>query len=225
MLLRLILLAAIGTMLQSRRCFTSASAPAWTAAKRAGFFIESPIIKVKSPEPTIDVYYKMDFLQPSGSFKDRGIGTMIKTLMDRGPTSKLICSSGGNAGHAVATVGEKVGVPVDVFVPVTTMPMMVEKLKARGANVIVSGENWNAADKLAREALAADPSAHYIPPYDSPFIWEGNESIVDEVKAHFESRGEALPDLIILSVGGGGMLRGVQQGIKRLGLEENVRYQ
>jgi hypothetical protein len=90
---------------------------------------------------------------------------MIKTLSEREPVSKFVCSSGGNAGHAVAVACESFKIPCDVYVPTTTLPMMIEKLKQRGANVVVSGENWNAADALARQALASDSSARYIPPY------------------------------------------------------------
>lgn len=122
------------------------------------------------------IYFKMDNLQPSGSFKDRGISHMIQTIASTNIISKLVCSSGGNAGHAVATAGEKLRLPVDVFVPVTTMPMMVEKIQRRGANVIVDGANWNEADTQARKALVEDPNAQYIPPFDHPLIWEGMAS-------------------------------------------------
>ena len=54
-----------------------------------GFYIQSPLIKHNDR-----VSYKMDYLQPSGSFKDRGIGYMVETLNsgDKGPVEKLICS-------------------------------------------------------------------------------------------------------------------------------------
>jgi len=147
-----------------------------------------------------------------GSFKDRGIGHMVYTLHAKGDMKKLICSSGGNAGHAVATVAQEIAIPVDIFVPVTTKPMMIEKLKSRSARVFVGGENWNAADLLARKAQADEPGAYYIPPYDDPLIWLGNSSIVDELQED-----SVKPDCIVLSVGGGGLLCGVQQGLERLG--------
>merc|ERR1712166_1154663 len=102
-----------------------------------------------------DIFFKLDSLQPSGSFKDRGIGHLINQKHLQSPIQQLICSSGGNAGHAVATAGARLGIDVSVFVPETTKPMMVQKLTNRGATVTVQGKNWNAADALAREALAA----------------------------------------------------------------------
>jgi L-serine/L-threonine ammonia-lyase len=137
---------------------------------------------------------------------------MVMTILETEKVGKLVCSSGGNAGHAVATVGKKLGIPVDVFVPTTTKAMMVAKLRAKGASVIIHGDNWNAADKLAREAEAQQEDAHYIPPYDDPRIWEGHSTIIDEL-----AEAGVEPDKIVLSVGGGGLLCGIQSGILRRG--------
>lgn len=210
-------------------CFTMSLA---TAAR---LFNRTPLLKfnrallqsLDSPEMP-EVLLKMESMQKSGSFKDRGISNMVQTLyhekLSEGITlKKIICSSGGNAGHAVATIGSSLNIPVDVFVPETTMPMMIDKIKATSSNtnVIIHGENWNAADQLARETLVkyGDESI-YVPPYDDPLIWDGNSSIVDEIYeelCHPESftQGE-FPDCIILSVGGGGLLRGVQIGVEKL---------
>lgn len=158
------------------------------------------------------VYFKLENLQPSGSFKDRGIGNMIATLCAQGHVKKLISSSGGNAGHSVATIGKKVGLPVEVFVPVTTKPLMIEKLKKQGATVFIHGENWNAADNFARKAVAEQDGARYIPPYDDEMIWDGNASLVHEI-----NEAGVIPSCIVLSVGGGGLLCGVQRGIEQLG--------
>ena len=97
--------------------------------------------------------------------------------------------------------------------------MMVQRLQRTGAIVHVKGANWNEADAYARESLAKDSSAIYIPPFDHPLIWEGHSSIVDEIESSFQQRGliSSPPDAIVLSVGGGGLLRGVQLGLERLG--------
>lgn len=164
------------------------------------------------------VYFKFENLQPSGSFKDRGISNMVNEILKTETVGKLISSSGGNAGHAVATVGQKLGIPVDVYVPHTTKPMMIAKLKKKGANVFVHGANWNEADQLAKQAVAADPTAQYIPPYDDPRIWEGNSTIVDDI-----AKAGIVPDKIVLSVGGGGLLAGIQRGILRHGWQTRTK--
>jgi hypothetical protein len=199
---------------------TSLQTRASGTMQHSAFFHATPLLAgVPLPDGT-PVSFKLEFLQPSGSFKDRGIGHMIQTLIDAGSVSRLICSSGGNAGHAVATAAQKLGLPADVFVPSTTLPLMREKIAARGANVIVSGANWNEADAEARRQLAADPGARYIPPFDDPLIWDGNSTLIDELVA--ASTADTLPSVIVLSVGGGGLLRGVQLGLERHGLSDRV---
>jgi L-serine/L-threonine ammonia-lyase len=160
----------------------------------------------------------MDNQQPSGSFKIRGIGYMIDTIQKQGNLRKLVASSGGNAGLAVATVGREIGVPVEIYVPVTTSERMVGKLRGLGANVTVHGENWNAADELARKAVDEPNGAYYIPPFDHPMLWDGHASIVDEIKA-----AGVKPHVVFLSVGGGGLLCGVQRGLERNGWGSDVR--
>lgn len=80
----------------------------------------------------INFCFKLENLQPSGSFKDRGIGNMISELMKTKNVEKIICSSGGNAGHSVATVAQRVGLPAEVYVPTSTKALMIDKLKQTG---------------------------------------------------------------------------------------------
>lgn len=187
-------------------------------ARSKGLFSHTPLIFKDFDD--VEVFFKIDALQPSGSFKDRGIGHMIVSLASKDTVKLLVSSSGGNAGHAVATAGQKLGIPVHVYVPVTTNPLMIEKIKQKGASVFIGGENWNAADALAREALSSEPGARYIPPFDDPLLWEGHSSLVHELVADLGQ--ESPPDDIILSVGGGGLLVGVQEGLSRVGWHNTV---
>lgn len=173
--------------------------------------IKTPLLKGKKINDT-QIYYKLDNLQPSGSFKDRGIGHMINTLVKTGKVNHLVTSSGGNAGHSVACCGERLGIPVTCFVPTTTSQYMIDKIKSRGTNIVIGGANWNEADAKAKELLAKEKdAAAYIPPFDNPLIWAGNSTIIDEIKEDMNE----VPDAVALSVGGGGLLVGCQQGIER----------
>jgi L-serine/L-threonine ammonia-lyase len=157
------------------------------------------------------VLLKMETVQPSGSFKDRGMAYLCAALKRRGATS-LICSSGGNAGHAVAAMGRRLEMDVKVIVPTTTKQIMIDKIREQGADVQVHGENWNAADELARSLVDADAAAEYIPPYEHELLWEGHSSLVDELVEAGER-----PGAIVASVGGGGLLNGIYLGLQRHG--------
>jgi L-serine/L-threonine ammonia-lyase len=166
-------------------------------------------------------------LQPSGSFKDRGVGHLCQSILQQqqqqqtlsSPQTKniqLVSSSGGNAGLAVATLGKQLGMAVHVVVPTTTKTSVVDKLQTLNARVTVHGDHWNAADVLARQmvedANTEDVGAHYISPYDHPLLWTGHSSVVDEI---FQDLKDFPPAAILLSVGGGGLLCGVLQGLQR----------
>jgi L-serine/L-threonine ammonia-lyase len=123
------------------------------------------------------------------------------------------CSSGGNAGLACITAARALGCNATVVVPVTTAPLMIQKLDALGANVQQVGENWAAADRYMREkVMSGDPNAVYVPPFDHPDIWEGAANIVDELLAQMDVD----VDGVVCSVGGGGLFNGIVQGIERI---------
>ncbi len=157
-------------------------------------------------------WMKLDALQPSGSFKIRGIGFACETYRARG-ARRFVSSSGGNAGLAVAYSGRKLGVPVTVVVPESASERAKELLKLEGAEVIVHGASWQEANELALSLTgAADAFVH---PFDDPLVWEGHASLVDEV---FQAGLE--PDAVVLSVGGGGLLCGIAQGLRRNGWDD-----
>ncbi|WP_241610374.1 pyridoxal-phosphate dependent enzyme [Rosenbergiella epipactidis] len=153
------------------------------------------------------VWMKMEAMQPSGSFKIRGVGHACEWHYARG-ARRFISSSGGNAGLAVAYAGRKLGVPVIVVVPESTPERARHLLSLEGAEVRVHGKTWAEANELAL-SLLNDKDA-FIHPFDDPLLWEGHASMIDEVVA------EGLrPDVVILSVGGGGLLAGVDAGLRR----------
>ncbi|KAM5188033.1 L-serine dehydratase/L-threonine deaminase [Callospermophilus lateralis] len=158
------------------------------------------------------VYLKMDSAQPSGSFKIRGIGHLCKTWAEQG-CEHFVCSSAGNAGMAAAYAARKLGIPATIVVPSTTPALTVERLKGEGAMVEVVGETLDEAFEMAKALAKNNPGWVYVPPFDDPLIWEGHTSLIRELK---ESLGTK-PGAIALSVGGGGLLCGVVQGLQEVG--------
>jgi L-serine/L-threonine ammonia-lyase len=156
------------------------------------------------------VLLKMENLQPAGSFKIRGIGLLCEQGKRDG-IGHFVSSSGGNAGYAAAYAGRQLNVQTTVFVPETTPPDSRETIASQGAEVRVAGSVWDEADEVAR-AFAEEVNGLYVSPFDHPLIWEGHATLVDEL-----TRDGKKPDAIILSVGGGGLLCGVVEGLRRNG--------
>lgn len=153
------------------------------------------------------VWLKMEALQPSGSFKLRGISFACLAYHKRGAT-RFISSSGGNAGIAVAYVGRRINIPVTVVVPKTTSHQAIKLLQQEQADVIVEGESWQDANAYALSITTAN--AAFIHPFDDPLLWAGHATLIDEIAIS-----GLKPDAIILSVGGGGLLAGAAIGLLR----------
>lgn len=192
-----------------------------TNTMRQGY-VETPLLLSHevSAQVGAQVYFKMENLQPSGSFKSRGMTQVISDALESKPDASLetlhVCSSsGGNAGLAAAVTSRLNGVKCTVAVPESTKPRMIEKIRATGAEVIVKGKHWaEANDFLQQEEmprlakLGQDPI--YCHPFDAPAVWKGNSSLIDEVM----SQG-VTPDAVVCSVGGGGLYNGIVEGLRR----------
>ena len=155
------------------------------------------------------IWLKMDALQVPGSFKIRGVSHACTEYVSRG-ARRLVSSSGGNAGLAVAYAGRSLGVPVTVVVPQTTSQRAKELLQLENAEVIVHGDSWQEANELAVSLVGTTDA--FLHPFDDPLLWQGHATVIDEV-----ARAGLQPDAVVLSVGGGGLLCGVAQGLQRNG--------
>lgn len=180
--------------------------------------ISTPLLQhhVLSQRTGKQVLLKMENVQPSGSFKLRGIGAMCARAVAHSATH-LICPSGGNAGAAAAVAGAALGVRTTILVPITTHVSVQEKLRQLGAEVRVHGAVWDETNVEALR-LCAEPGTVYVPPFDHPDIWDGNATLIDEAAAQARASGIEF-DVVICSVGGGGLMSGVLQGLHRNGLE------
>ncbi|KAH8842163.1 hypothetical protein MCOR27_008267 [Pyricularia oryzae] len=168
-----------------------------------------------------NIYLKLDNLQPSGSFKSRGIGNMMQRAIALTPRDDVhfYCPSGGNAGLACATSAASLGKPATIVVPIKTPAHMVEKLEALGAEVLRRGGSIAEADAyLKSQLLINDPNGVYVSPFDHPDIWEGASSIVDEIttQMRLQPGGPKEADGIVCNVGGGGLLIGIMDGLDRI---------
>lgn len=173
--------------------------------------IHTPLIESRplSLSTARSIWLKLEALQPCGSFKLRGVGHACQTHHARG-ARHFVSSSGGNAGLAVAYAGRQLGVPVTVVVPETTTEHAKQLLRLEDARVVVRGSSWQEANAHAQTLLGPDHA--FIHPFDDPLLWTGHASMIDEVAATGMK-----PDALVLSVGGGGLLSGVVEGLRRNG--------
>lgn len=180
--------------------------------------IQTPLVysDVLSQRNDCQVWLKMESAQPSGSFKLRSISHACLHHVQQG-AKRLISSSGGNAGIAVAYSGRALGIPVIVVVPETTPERARQLIRQQNAELIVQGATWTEANDHALSLMTA--SDVFIHPFDDPLLWAGIRPMMTEVLAT-----GLRPDAVVLSVGGGSLLSGVVQGLIEHGLKNIPIY-
>ena len=190
---------------------------------QAAFSAKLPLLLTASNDATVrlwrseplsvalgeEVWMKMDCFQPVGSFKQRGMGRICQEVVSGG-AGRIVSSSGGNAGYATAHAARALGVSCLVVVPSTTSEFMRERIRSVGAEVREHGASWDDAHAHA-VTLAGGPETAYVHPFDHPAIWEGHASIVEESAVQGPK-----PGVVVVAVGGGGLLCGVLQGMRRV---------
>lgn len=174
-------------------------------------------------KPPCRIFFKNELEQPSGSFKLRGMSYLIHSAIikakEQNKEVQVFSSSGGNAGIAAAYASIYYGLRCTVVLPVTSKPIVVEKLKSLGAEVIIKGNHWGEADKYLTEDVIRNLddsiSAIYCHPFDNPLLWEGHASMIDEITQQLSPEDAARVKGFVCSVGGGGLYCGVMNGIDR----------
>ena len=148
-----------------------------------------------------EVWLKLEHLQAGGSFKLRG---MLNRLLSQPiPKSGVIVASGGNAGIATALAAQALGVPCEVYLPSVSTQAKRDKLKSLGAQVqVIEGPYTDALQAcMARQKASGALLTHA---YDQPEVVTGAGTLALEI----EEQG-GLPDAVLVSVGGGGLIAGV----------------
>ncbi|KAH0625441.1 hypothetical protein JD844_014958, partial [Phrynosoma platyrhinos] len=179
------------------------------------FHVVTPVLEsvALSRAAGTKVYMKMENVQPTGSFKIRGIGYFCHQVNAGVPFTPLLrLFTGGNAGLAATFAARKLGIPITVVVPKSTGEVTVKRLEEQGAEVEVFGQAWDEANLRAVE-LTKQAGYVIIHPFDHPLVWKGHNSIVKELRDSLDAK----PGAIVLSVGGGGLLAGVVSGLQEVG--------
>ncbi|MFI7135403.1 serine/threonine dehydratase [Nonomuraea sp. NPDC050153] len=170
------------------------------ASRIDGLVLRTPVLEV-SP----GVFFKLELLQHSGSFKVRGAFNRMLSAGEL-PPSGVIAASGGNHGLAVAYAARELGVRAEIFVPEVTSPVKVAGLAALGAHVTQTGAIYSAAAEAAAKR-AAETGALPVHAYDQAEVVAGQGTTGLEI---VEQTGGV--DTVVVAVGGGGFAAGVTLG-------------
>lgn len=158
----------------------------------------------------VRVSCKLDYLQRTGSFKERGARNALLLLSDQQKQRGVIAASAGNHALGVSYHGKLLGVPVTVVMPRFAPLTKVNNCRALGATVILHGSDINEAREHAM-TLIAERGLTYVNGYDDPAIIAGQGTMGLEIL-------EQTPDIdaVIVPIGGAGLIAGVAMAIKSL---------
>ncbi len=193
------------------------------AAKRiVGQVVRTPTVTCDaiSAATGADVVLKLDNLQVTGAFKERGAANRLALLSEDERARGVIAMSAGNHAQAVARHAKLMGIRATIVMPKFTPATKVTRTAAWGAEVVLHGETLAEAAIHARE-LAETHQRVFVHPYDDPAVVAGQGTLALELM-------EDVPDLdaIVVPVGGGGLLAGcliaamtIKPGIAVYGVE------
>src|SRR5436190_13114472 len=183
------------------------------AAKRiAGQVIQSPCpASIPLSEATgMQIFCKLEYLQRTGSFKERGARNALLLLSNEQKTYGVIAASAGNHALGVSYHAKLLGIPATVVMPRFAPLTKVVNCRRLGAEVILDGTNIGEARQRA-DQIASKSGQTYINGFDDPSIIAGQGTMGLEIAAQ-------APELnaIIVPIGGGGLVAGLVLALKQL---------
>lgn len=158
----------------------------------------------------MQIVCKLDNLQRTGSFKERGARNALSQLPSEQQKRGVIAASAGNHAQALAYQGRLLGIPATVVMPKFAPLIKISNCQKLGADVVLHGRDFGEAKAHAHELARAHGYA-YIDGYDDPAIIAGQGTMGLEILEQIPD-----PDVVIVPVGGGGLLAGVSLAIKTL---------
>jgi len=157
----------------------------------------------------LPIHFKCEFLNPTGSFKDRGMSVLVTALAMAG-VQHVVEDSSGNAGSSLAAYAARAGLRATVYVPAHTSPVKQAQIAAYGAQVVpVPGSRMDTTRAVLR---ALGPDLAYASHIYHPLFHHGIKTLAFEL---WEQLGQA-PDAVVLPVGHGTHLLGLVQGLTEL---------
>ncbi len=182
------------------------------AGEIAGEVVRTPLIRAGRLGELLgcELYLKLENLQFTGSFKDRGSLVKLKSLTPEQAKYGVIAMSAGNHAQGVAHHARRLGIPATIVMPEFAPFTKVERTKELGARVVLTGDTLDASAVAARE-IGEKENRTFVHPYDDPLIVAGQGTIGFEM---LEDQPEL--DTIVVPIGGGGIMSGIATAAKSI---------
>jgi threonine dehydratase len=175
----------------------------------AGSAIRTPLVRLNIPDGPVEVYLKLENLQPIGSFKLRGAANAIARLSPEELKRGVVTASAGNMAQGVAWCARKLGIRCTVIAPASAPETKIRAIERLGGQVIrVSFAEWWRA---FAERSYPGVKGTFIHAFDDPEVMAGNGTIALEI---FEELPD--PDVVIIPWGGGGLTCGIASAMRAL---------
>ncbi|MEM3229399.1 MAG: pyridoxal-phosphate dependent enzyme [Fervidicoccaceae archaeon] len=168
----------------------------------------TPSLKVRKENR--DLIFKLEYLNPSGSFKDRGTAFTAQYFLAKEKCSSFVEDSSGNTGVSTAAYAAKLGIKANIFAPKTIAPTKAKLLSLLGATLHIT-ETREQAYESALRMIREDSRACYIGHMVNPLFNFGMSFMIEEV---LRSWGGGFTD-VVLPLSSGTLLLGIYQGFQR----------
>lgn len=154
------------------------------------------------------LHLKLENLQRTGSFKERGALNRMLLLSDDERERGVVAASAGNHAQGVAYHAERLGIPATICMPVNTPIIKVQRTRNFGAEVILEGEGYDDAYEAALE-VARDQGCVFVHPFEDPAVIAGQGTIALEIL-----QADPWLDVYVVPIGGGGLIGGMALAAK-----------
>jgi threonine dehydratase len=162
------------------------------------------------------VFFKLDNLQMTGSFKERGALNRLLTLDQTQATRGVIAASAGNHGMAVAFHSRRLNLAATIVMPSHAPLIKVNWVRRYGANTVLAGSDYDAAFREAQR-IAQEKTLTFIHAFDDPWVIAGQGTIGLELHEQISDL-----DVVIVPVGGGGLIGGTALALKTINAKIRV---
>lgn len=169
----------------------------------------TPLVEATFAEQQI--HFKLEYVSPTGSFKDRGTTVLVTKLLEWGIKNAGDDSS-GNAGASLAAYCAHAGIAADIFTPSSASPTKLAQIEIFGATLWKIDGPREAATTEIEEAVEAGKMTYATHAW-SPFVYEGTKTVAYEI---WEQLGRRAPDWFVSPVGQGSLFLGAYRGFKDL---------